>query len=64
MNETLTSDERAAVRKLLSKIGEAKLVHTFGVSTESILRVLADLPVRAGTAMMVREGLRKAKEQK
>lgn len=64
MNEKVTPEDRNAIRKLIETFGEAKVVHEFGVSTESLLRALADRPMRPGTVLMVRAGIEKMAKMK
>lgn len=64
MNERLTSEERQKVRGFIENFGEAKVVFEFGVSTESILRALADMPMRRGTVLAVRAGIEKMSKMK
>jgi len=62
MDENLTTEERNTIRKIFEELGELQTIKYLGVGTESILRVLADLPIRRGTTMVLREALRKKRK--
>jgi hypothetical protein len=64
MDERITSEERIKVRNLVETWGEAKVVHEFGVNVESLLRVLADMNIRRGTLVLVRQGIEKMSKMK
>jgi hypothetical protein len=53
----VTAAERAQLRKLLTTRGEVALAKELGVARGAMLRVLADLPVRKGTVLVLRAAL-------
>jgi len=57
--DTLTQAEIACLRAALDRLGEAALVARLRVGRPALARVLAALPVRAGTISLVRSGLEK-----
>jgi len=64
MNEKVTTEERLVIQKLIETFGESKVVKEFGVSTESLLRALADRPIRPGTVLMMKAGIEKMSKMK
>jgi hypothetical protein len=49
--------ERAAVRRLVDRVGANEARRLLGISQATLARILADLPVARGTAALVRAQL-------
>lgn len=64
MNDSLTTDERQKLRTLVETWGESKLSHEMGVSVETLLRGLADRPLRHGSVVVLRIGIEKVAKLK
>lgn len=60
--ERPTNEERAAVRRVADARGDHQAAKDLGLSVDSLLRVLADRPIRRGTLHMLRENLRQIKK--
>lgn len=58
------SNLQQSVREVVDKSGLASAAKSLGVSREAITRVLADLPVRAGTAALIEQNLKALKDEK
>jgi hypothetical protein len=53
--------ERQALAELVRELGEKYVCEKLGTSRFALARILAELPVRAGTAALVRIGLKELK---
>ncbi len=53
-DENLTSEERIAVREFVEKVGDQKAAVAMKTDIGSLLRVLADRPIRRGTILLVK----------
>lgn len=61
-SEFLTSEERETVRALADERGDQQAAKDLGLSIDSLLRVLADRPIRRGTMHLLRSNLREIKK--
>lgn len=55
--DALTADELAKLRELVERTSLAPAARTLRVGREAVVRVLAGLPVRAGSVSLIRAGL-------
>jgi hypothetical protein len=58
---SLTADERDAVRKLAKERGDTEAAKVLGISVDSLLRVVAERDLRRGTLYLLRSKLEEMK---
>ncbi len=58
----VASEDRERLRDIVKQHGEAQTVTLTGIPRSTIGRVLAELPVRAGTQIALRQALRELDE--
>jgi hypothetical protein len=51
------SDHLQRVRRMVEELGEARTAEQLGVGRATVARVVANLPLRAGTRSLLREAL-------
>jgi hypothetical protein len=54
----LTPAERAVIKAAINRAGEPFVLKILGLSRQTLARVVAGLPVRRGTVVMVRQGMK------
>jgi len=53
----VSAEDREQLRKVVSEVGEGRAVELTRIPRSTLVRVLADLPVRAGTRIALRQTL-------
>ena len=53
----VTAAERQRVKELHDRLGTPKTAKRLGLSPDTVLRILAEVPVHRGTVLLLREAL-------
>lgn len=56
---TVSEDERTQVERLCAELGMPRAVERLGLTSGSLLRVIAKQPIRRGTAVLLKQALQR-----